>query len=89
MSAGADPPPAGPPPRAPGVAELLQIGAMWGIWIGLGVLVGYLLDRVAETTPLLVFVGLAIGIVGAATGSYFVIRPFVTDASQGRRQPKE
>jgi len=43
------------------------------------VLAGYLLDGVLGTTPLLVFVGLAIGILGAGVGSYQVIRPFVTN----------
>ena len=67
-------------PAAPGVGELLQIGALCGVAIGLGVLAGYLLDGVLGTTPLLVFVGLAVGILAAGVGSYQVIRPFVTDA---------
>jgi F0F1-type ATP synthase assembly protein I len=53
---------------------------MCGVSIGLGVLAGYLLDSVLGTTPLLVFVGLAVGILGAGVGSYQVIRPFVTDS---------
>jgi F0F1-type ATP synthase assembly protein I len=64
---------------APGAAQLLQIGATCGVTIGLGVFLGYLVDRAAGTSPLLTFVGLAIGIVGAATGSYFVIRPYVKE----------
>jgi F0F1-type ATP synthase assembly protein I len=72
--------PRGGPPRAPGVGELLQIGVMCGVSIGLGVLAGYLLDSVLGTTPLLVFLGLAVGILGAGVGSYQVIRPFVTDS---------
>jgi F0F1-type ATP synthase assembly protein I len=67
---------------APGAAQLLQLGAVCGMTIGLGVLVGYLLDRALGTSPLLVFVGLAIGIFGAATGSFYLIRPYVTDASK-------
>lgn len=63
----------------PGVGELLQIGLICGISIGLGVGVGLLLDGALGTAPLLVFVGLAVGIVGAATGSYFVIRPYVKE----------
>jgi F0F1-type ATP synthase assembly protein I len=65
--------------------KLLQLGATWGVFVGLGVLIGYLLDRVAGTTPLLVFVGLALGIVGAATGSYFLIRPYLANTSTGAR----
>jgi F0F1-type ATP synthase assembly protein I len=74
---------------APGAAELLQLGAICGVCIGLGVLAGYLADRALGTSPLLVFIGLAVGIFAAATGSFFLIRPFVTDASGGRQQPKD
>jgi F0F1-type ATP synthase assembly protein I len=83
--------PAKPPtrPAAPGIYELLQIGAMCGVCIGVGTVIGLLLDRALGTTPLLVFVGLALGILGAATGSYYVIRPFVTDASRGAPTPKD
>jgi F0F1-type ATP synthase assembly protein I len=66
---------------APTLIDLLQIGAVCGIAIGIGVFAGYLIDRVAGTPPLFTFVGLAVGIVGAATGSYRVIRPFVSGAS--------
>jgi F0F1-type ATP synthase assembly protein I len=68
---------------APGLQDLLQIGAVAGVMIGLGVFVGYLLDRAAGTSPLLTFLGLALGIVGAATGSYYVIRPFVSPSTPG------
>ncbi|HEU5035054.1 MAG TPA: AtpZ/AtpI family protein [Mycobacteriales bacterium] len=73
------------PPPAPGVGQLLQIGATCGVCIGLGVAVGYLLDRVLGTTPLLVLLGLAVGIVGAATGSYYLIRPYLANTSIGAR----
>jgi F0F1-type ATP synthase assembly protein I len=77
----------------PGAAQLLQLGATCGVMIGLGVLAGYLLDRALGTSPLLVFVGLAIGILAAATGSFFLIRPYVADASkpsgEGAPNPKE
>ena len=66
---------------APGLVDLLQIGAVCGIAIGIGLFVGYLVDRAAGTSPLFTFLGLAVGIVGAATGSYRVIRPFVSGAS--------
>ena len=68
---------------APGLQDLLQIGAVCGVMIGLGVFGGYLLDRVTGTSPLLTFVGLALGILGAATGSYYVIRPFVSPSPPG------
>jgi F0F1-type ATP synthase assembly protein I len=80
-------PPAGQRGAGAGLGELLQIGAVCGVMIGLGVFGGYLLDRAAGTAPLLTFVGLAVGIVGAATGSYRVIRPFVTGASDRASMP--
>ena len=66
---------------APGLVDLLQIGAVCGMAIGIGLFAGYLIDRAAGTPPLFTFLGLAVGIVGAATGSYRVIRPFVSGAS--------
>ena len=73
----------------PGVAALLRIGLVCGVSIGLGALVGLLLDDALGTSPLLVLLGLAVGIVGAGVGSYYVIRPYVTDASNGAPKPKE
>ena len=78
-----------PDRAAPGVGELLQIGAMCGFCIGLGAVAGIFLDRALGTSPLLTLLGIAIGILGAATGSYYVIRPFVTDASRGAPTPKD
>jgi len=80
----------------PGFARVLSVVglflvASWaGLWlalpflaraIGIGLFVGYLVDRAAGTSPLFTFLGLAVGIVGAAMGSYRVIRPFVSGAS--------
>ena len=74
---------------APGAFELLQIGALCGFSIGIGTGLGLLLDHVLGTSPLLVFLGLGVGILVAAIGSYNVIRPFVTDASRGAPTPKD
>lgn len=80
-----------PPPRraAPGAAQLLQLGATCGVCIGAGALGGYLLDRVLDSSPLLVLVGLVIGIVAAAAGSFVLIRPYLTNASRGAPTPKD
>ena len=78
-----------PPVRTAGPAELLQLGATCGVSIGLGVFVGYLLDRAWGTAPLLTFVGMAIGILGAATGAFYLLRPYVTGARGGRQNPKD
>jgi len=79
-----------PPARpVPGGAELLKLGTTTGVCIGLGVFLGYLLDQAAGTSPLLTFVGMAVGILAAATGAYYLLRPFVTGTSEGRQTPKE
>ena len=78
-----------PRPLAPGAAQLLQLGATTGVCIGLGVFLGYLLDQALGTSPLLTFLGMAIGILAAATGAYYLLRPFVTGASERRQNPKE
>jgi len=69
--------------QAPGLQDLLSIGAVCGAMIGIGVFVGYLLDKAAGTAPLLTFVGLAFGILGAASGSYYVIRPYLAASDRG------
>jgi F0F1-type ATP synthase assembly protein I len=78
-----------PRPPAPGLYELLQIGAMCGVMIGLGVFVGYLVDQALGTAPLLSFVGLAVGILGAGTGSYRVIRPYLANSARRYGKPTD
>ena len=73
----------------PGAYQLLQLGTTCGVCIGLGVFLGYVVDRALGTSPLLTFVGMAIGILGAATGAYQLLRPYVTGARGGRRNPKD
>ena len=78
-----------PPVQTAGPVQLLQLGTTCGLCIGLGVFAGYLLDRALGTAPLLTFVGLAIGILGAATGAFYLLRPYVTGARGGRQNPKD
>ena len=75
--------------QTPGPAQLLQLGATCGVCIGLGLFLGYLVDRALGTSPLLTFVGMAIGIFGAAAGAFYLLRPYVTGARGGRRNPKD
>jgi F0F1-type ATP synthase assembly protein I len=65
----------------PGIGALLQVGLVCGVAIGAGTGLGLLLDGVLGTSPLLVLVGMAVGILAAAAGSYAVLRPYVTDGS--------
>jgi len=78
-----------PVTQTPGPAQLLQLGATAGVCIGLGVFLGYVVDRALGTSPLLTFLGMAIGILGAATGAFYLLRPYVTGARGGRRNPKD
>jgi F0F1-type ATP synthase assembly protein I len=78
--------PSGP---TPGAVQLLQLGTTCGFCIGLGVFLGYLLDQALGTAPLLTFVGMAIGILGAAAGAFYLLRPYVTGARTGRQNPKD
>jgi len=78
-----------PPVQTAGPAQLLQLGVTCGLCIGLGIFLGYLLDRALGSAPLLTFVGMAIGILAAATGAFYLLRPYVTDARGGRQNPKE
>ena len=73
----------------PGRDGAHQAGATAGVCIGLGVFLGYLVDRALGTSPLLTFLGMAIGILGAATGAFYLLRPYVTDARGGRQNPKD
>jgi F0F1-type ATP synthase assembly protein I len=78
-----------PQTQTPGPAQLLQLGASTGVSIGLGVFLGYVVDRALGTSPLLTFVGMAIGIFGAAAGAFYLLQPYVTGARGGRRNPKD
>jgi F0F1-type ATP synthase assembly protein I len=71
----------------PGAGALLGVGSAFGGCVGLGLVLGILGDDAAGTSPLLVIVGLIIGIVMGAAGAYGVIRPYVRSGSQ--RNPGE
>jgi F0F1-type ATP synthase assembly protein I len=71
----------------PGAGALLGVGSAFGGCVGLGLIAGILGDKAAGTSPLLVIIGLIIGIVMGAAGAYGVIRPYVRSGSQ--RPPRE
>jgi F0F1-type ATP synthase assembly protein I len=72
---------------AVGIQDLLAIGAICGVSIGIGVFAGYLLDRAAGTSPLLTFLGLALGILGAGIGARAVIRPYLRASASAVAHP--
>ena len=58
------------PAESPSWQKLLGIGAVVGATLVAGILLGLLVDSLAGTTPLFLFVGLVIGLVAA--GAYAV-----------------
>ena len=71
--------------RLPPTARLIGIGWYFAVCIVLGVVGGALLDRAADTTPLLTLVGLTIGLVAAFYGGYRMLMD-VLGTNQGRKE---
>lgn len=53
------------------------IGGYIGVCIGLGVILGYYADRIIDSSPLLTFAGLFIGIFLAFWGTYQLLLPLL------------
>ena len=71
--------------RLPPAARLIGIGWYFAVCIVLGVVGGALLDRAADTTPLLTLIGLTIGLVTAFYGGYRMLMD-VLGTNQGRKE---
>ena len=69
---------------APGLADLLQIGAVCGVLIGLGVFLGYLLDRWLGTSPLLLIVLALLAVAGMSVKLYYGYAVAMDEQSKGR-----
>jgi F0F1-type ATP synthase assembly protein I len=61
-------------PPALGPLGLLRLGGFLVACVVGGIGLGYVLDLLAGTTPLFLFVGLALGIVSACAGSWRTVR---------------
>ena len=71
-----------PPNRtSPRGIEVLGIGTMFALCVGLGAFVGVLSDRALGTSPLLALLGLLVGILVGAAGAYQVLRPYTRTSS--------
>jgi F0F1-type ATP synthase assembly protein I len=68
--------PEGPKPL-PGAAAFLGMGFTAAVCVGLGVGLGLWLDHVFNTAPVLLLVGLALGVVTAALGVIQQMRTFL------------
>ena len=59
--------------RLPPAARLIGIGWYFATCIVIGLVGGVLLDRIADTSPLLTLFGMAIGMLAAFYGGYRMI----------------
>lgn len=57
--------------------DLVGLGSLLVACVVVGTVGGWFLDQWLGTEPVLVLLGLAIGIVAAAIGSWFRVRPFL------------
>ena len=71
--------------RLPPAARLIGIGWYFAVCIVVGVVGGVLLDRVADTAPLLTLLGLVLGLVTAFYGGYRMLMD-VLQPTQGRKE---
>ncbi|MDQ2748377.1 MAG: AtpZ/AtpI family protein [Chloroflexota bacterium] len=63
--------------EAPGLTTLLGIGIVSAGALGAGIALGWLLDGLLHTFPIMVVVGIALGIAGGIYYSIAQIRPFL------------
>lgn len=75
--------------RLPPTVRLIGIGWYFAVCIVLGLVGGVLLDRVADTTPLLTLLGLLIGLIAAFYGGYRLLREVLEMEQQFRKQGKD
>jgi hypothetical protein len=63
------------------LTTLLGVGTMFGFCVGLGGFLGVLADNALGTSPLLVLLGVLVGIFVGAASAYQVIRPYTRTSS--------
>lgn len=54
-------------PESPSWQSLLGMGAVIAAVLALGMGLGWLVDSIADTTPVFIMIGLLVGVVGAVT----------------------
>jgi len=65
--------------EAPTWSTLLGMGTTSAVILAVGIGLGWWLDHVLHTSPILVLVGIALGIVAGACYTIVKIRPFLKD----------
>ncbi|MGH3359877.1 MAG: AtpZ/AtpI family protein [Nocardioidaceae bacterium] len=57
--------------------DLLGLGGLIAACVVLGLVVGLLVDTWLGTTPVFILVGIAVGVLAAAIGVWFRLRPYL------------
>lgn len=65
--------------EAPGLSTLLGIGAVFALTLLAGIALGWWLDALLHTSPVLVLIGIALGIAGGIYYTIVQIRPFLKE----------
>jgi F0F1-type ATP synthase assembly protein I len=71
--------------RLPPTARLIGIGWYFAVCIVVGVVGGVLLDKAADTAPLLTLVGILLGLLAAFYGGYRMLMD-VLQSNQDRKE---
>lgn len=61
----------------PDLRDLLNLGITLGLYVALGLGAGLLADHLLGTTPVLVLVGLVLGVSGASVHVYKLLRRYM------------
>lgn len=74
---GPDPPPSKEPKPLPGAVAFLGMGLSAAVCVGVGLVVGILVDDALHTAPVFLLVGLALGLAAAAMSVITQIRTYL------------
>ncbi len=73
-------------PDSPSASTLLGMGAVIAAALAAGIGLGWLVDTLANTSPLFIIVGLGLGIVGAVSYTVMEFKQYLSITSKKRPQ---
>lgn len=62
-----------------GARDLLGLGGLLAACVVAGLVLGWFIDDLIGTSPIFLFIGLALGVASGIVGSWFRIRPYLDD----------